>query len=104
MQAVRPEPSPAVLSPSCATIHTKQSDRLFFALGPHTPRLTPEQVELVHSLWLRCGEVLSSEELEHNDIVHFALLELKRALETSHQDKTLESLRRHLHETKPHRT
>jgi len=86
-------------------IYAKNSERLFFSLGPHAPRLTENQIELVHSLWLRCGEALGSEELEHNDIVHFALLELERQIEGRTRDEMLESLKRHLLTSKPgHRT
>jgi len=91
-----PQPKPRLN----VEIYSKNSDRLLFQLGSHAPRLSSEQVELLHSLWLRCGEGLGSEELDHEDIVHFALLELERSVEGVQRDEILRGLRRHLHETK----
>ena len=52
----------------------------FFMLGPHAPNLTMNEVNLVHRLWLRLGDLISPEELHHHDVVHFALNEVQKEI------------------------
>ncbi len=65
-------------------------------LGPHPPRLWPEDVDRLHELWLR----LSEEErlganLHHRDIVGVALRRLERDLNTDgKKEEILEELLR----------
>jgi amino acid transporter len=72
-------------------------------LGPHPPRLTPKEIDLLHSIWLRLSEALAPEELHHNDIVHFALNELLREMEQEGEGPVLERLRQHLEEIRGQR-
>src|SRR5579875_1053399 len=72
-------------------------------LGPHPPRLTPKEIDLLHSIWLRLSEALAPEELHHNDIVHFALNELLREMEQEGEGAVLERLRRHLEQIRGQR-
>ncbi|HWF67875.1 MAG TPA: APC family permease [Acidobacteriaceae bacterium] len=44
-----------------------------FHIGPHAPTLQPEDVELVHQLWLKFRSHSSMEDLHHSDIVTYAL-------------------------------
>ncbi|MGH9615993.1 MAG: APC family permease, partial [Acidobacteriaceae bacterium] len=44
-----------------------------FHIGPHAPALQPQDVELVHQLWLRFRSDPSMKELHHSDIVTYAL-------------------------------
>jgi amino acid transporter len=49
-------------------------------LGPHPPRLWPEDVECLHHLWLRLSERMGSE-LHHRDVLGVALRRLTRDLD-----------------------
>src|SRR4029079_2372543 len=49
-----------------------------FYLGPHVPRLTPKEIDLLHSLWLEVSTDVAPEEIHHHDVVHFSLLELRQ--------------------------
>ena len=52
-----------------------------FFLGPHTPRMRDEDIQLMHRMWL---EITSDREfagLHHYDIVALALQELEKELE-----------------------
>ena len=88
-----PEPKPRltleVVEPS--------GQRWEFFLGPHTPRMRDEDVQLMHRMWL---EVTSDREfagLHHYDIVALALKELERELhEHPTREQILDHLRRQL--------
>ena len=75
----------------------------FFILGPHAPRLTPKEIDLLHKIWLRLRDKLGHEELHHHDIVHFALDELERELDMGQEPDVVERLRKHLSYIKDHR-
>jgi amino acid transporter len=49
--------------------------RVFF-IGPHAPTLSPEDVQLVHRLWLNMRRDPSVSDLHHSDIVTYALTRL----------------------------
>jgi amino acid transporter len=67
-----------------------------FYLGPHSPHLTPKEIDLLHSLWLRFSGELAPAELHHHDIVHFALDELEREIQDGQCDEVRDRLKRHL--------
>ena len=89
-----PQPKPRLN----VEIISKNSERLFYYLGPHSPRLSEKQIELLHRLWLRFGEALGAVELHHQDIVHFALLALERGVEGDQKEQMLRDLKKHLHD------
>src|SRR5262249_16986931 len=64
--------------------------REYFILGPHAPHLTPNEVKLIHETWLHLSDRLSSEEIHHHDIVHFALDELNKELAEGKESEVLE--------------
>jgi amino acid transporter len=66
-----------------------------FHIGPHAPALQPEDVELVHQLWLKFRRDSSMQELHHSDIVTFALDRLASQYKLNQQD-VLQSLRKSL--------
>src|SRR5580698_5891127 len=68
----------------------------FVNLGPHPPRLWPEDVERVHRLWLKLTDRFGSR-LHHRDIVGLALLHFERELENPHAEETLKEVARELH-------
>ena len=74
-----------------------------FYLGPHAPRLTPKEIDLVHKLWLEATECLPLEELHHHDVVHFALAEFERMIADGEAGAAMERLRQHLSEIKSRR-
>jgi hypothetical protein len=64
-------------------------------LGPHPPRLWPEDVDRLHEIWLR----LSAEEhlgarLHHRDVVGLALRRLEEDLESEAKNSVLDDLSR----------
>jgi amino acid transporter len=68
-------------------------------LGPHPPRLWPEDVERLHELWLRLSSKLGSD-LHHRDVVSLALRRLERELDVGREEQLLQNLTRDLHTTK----
>jgi amino acid transporter len=47
-----------------------------FYIGPHAPSLSPEDVQLVHRLWLNMRRDPSATDLHHSDIITYALTRL----------------------------
>jgi amino acid transporter len=47
-----------------------------FYIGPHAPKLSPDDVQLVHRLWLNMRRDPSVPGLHHNDIITYALTRL----------------------------
>jgi hypothetical protein len=72
-----PEPRHAfsleILSPDKASF--------FVNLGPHPPRLWPEDVQRLHGLWLRLSEGEFGSRLHHRDVLGVALRRLERDLD-----------------------
>ena len=96
-----PEPRPRVT----LDIFTPAGQEQVFYLGPHAPRLTPKEIDLLHKIWLSLSDKLGSdEEVHHHDIVHFALTEVERELAEGQDDAVLERLREHLHAIQHHRS
>jgi len=77
-------------------IHLPNGDKVYKVLGPHAPNLTANEVNLLHSLWLRFSDVLAPRELHHHDVVHFALEEVKKEIEEGQEDAIVTRLRAHL--------
>ncbi|HMD31601.1 MAG TPA: APC family permease [Candidatus Acidoferrales bacterium] len=75
-----------------------------FFLGPHTPHLTPNEVSLIHKLWLHYSDVLAPEEVHHHDIVHFALLELEKGMKHGRDPDLIARLRGHMGRNKKNPT
>jgi hypothetical protein len=72
-----PEPrhpfSLEVISPDRATF--------FVNLGPHPPRLWPEDLDRLHNMWLKLTNGTFDSKLHHRDVVGVALQRLERDLE-----------------------
>ena len=47
-----------------------------FYIGPHAPTLSPEDVQLVHRLWLNMRRDPTVQDLHHSDIITYALTRL----------------------------
>jgi hypothetical protein len=69
-------------------ISSPDREPVFVNLGPHPPRLWPEDVERVHQLWLRLTEETElGSKLHHRDVVGVALRALEERLDgRAHED------------------
>lgn len=67
----------------------------FVNLGPHPPRLWPEDVDKLHALWLDLSSELGHD-LHHRDIVGFALRELDNDIHSHGRESVIERLRSQL--------
>ncbi len=87
-----PEPrhpfSLEVISPGRASYYVN--------LGPHPPRLWPEDVERLHSLWLGLTSTDFDSRLHHRDVVGVALRRLERDLETDRRPEAVLDLDKEL--------
>jgi amino acid transporter len=87
-----PEPRPRVTLEIFAPTGQEQ----IFYLGPHAPRLTSKEIDLLHRVWLESSDRLPCEEIHHHDIVHFALAELERQYGSVQDAEVFNRLRDHL--------
>jgi amino acid transporter len=94
-----PEPRPRVT----LEIFTPSGQEQIFYLGPHAPRLTAKEIDLLHKAWLELSDKLPGEEVHHHDIIHFALAEVEREIAEGQGDAVVERLRQHLREIKDRR-
>src|SRR5450631_1817520 len=83
-----PEPRPRLIMEVCAPDGTIRE----FALGPHTPRMRPQDVELMHRLWLNITTDPKFAGAHHYHIVALALEELQRELSTEQRAQLLKKL------------
>jgi amino acid transporter len=94
-----PDPKPHIT----LEIYTPTGQEEIFYLGPHAPRLTPTEIELLHKIWLRFSTQLGEKELHHHDVVHFALAEIEKELANGKNDEILARLKDHLAEIQSRR-
>jgi hypothetical protein len=83
-----PEPRPRLIMEVCAPDGTIRE----YALGPHTPRMRPQDVELMHKLWLNITADPKFAGAHHYHIVALALEELQRELGTEERAQLLQKL------------
>ncbi len=73
---------------------------VFVNLGPHPPRLWPEDVDRLHDLWLRLSDADEvGSKLHHRDIVGVALRRLERDLSQGGSEQVLNDLKNELRKT-----
>ncbi len=65
-------------------------------LGPHPPRLWPEDLERLHDLWLDLTASGFGSKLHHRDVVGVALRRLQRDLETDRRAEAVSDLNQEL--------
>ena len=85
-----PQPRPAL----SLEITYPGEDSKYYNLGPHPPRLWPEDVDLLHDLWLRLSRNGFGSRLHHRDVVGVALRRLKHDLESERRDEVLKDFDR----------
>ena len=61
------------------------SSKVFF-IGPHAPALSPDDVQLVHRLWLNMRRDITMRDLHHSDIITYALTRLAGSYAREKQD------------------
>jgi hypothetical protein len=81
-----PSPRPQL---SLQIINEENGDRRYFNLGPHPPRLWPEDIELLHSLWLDLSEKGLGPKLHHRDVVRVALQRLRSDLRSDGENEVV---------------
>ena len=85
------EKLPEPRHPFSLEIITPDRPSVYVNLGPHPPRLWPEDLDRVHDLWLRLQENFGSK-LHHRDVVGVALRRLEKDLEGERRNEVLEDL------------
>jgi hypothetical protein len=74
---------------------------IFFNLGPHPPRLWPEDVELVHRLWLELSERDTGAKLHHRDVIGVALRRMEEQLRSPKAAEVLTDVIREVSHRQP---
>jgi hypothetical protein len=72
-----------------------------YSLGPHTPRMRPQDVELMHKLWLEITADPKYAGAHHYHIVALALQELERELTTEQRAQLLKKLQEEIDRSNP---
>src|SRR5262245_15369452 len=65
---------------------------IYVNLGPHPPRLWPEDVDLVHEIWLELSEKYAGAKLHHRDVVGVALRRMREQLQTQERDGVIHDI------------
>ncbi|MFZ0293000.1 MAG: APC family permease [Candidatus Sulfotelmatobacter sp.] len=92
-----PEPRPRLTLEVCAPDGAIRE----YAIGPHNPRLRPQDVELMHKLWLDITTDPNYAGAHHYHIVALALEELQRELSTEQRAQLLQKLQDEMHRSEP---
>jgi hypothetical protein len=85
------EKLPEPRHPFSLEIITPDRPSVYVNLGPHPPRLWPEDLDRVHDVWLSLQEKFGSK-LHHRDVVGLALRRLQKDLEGPRKNEVLEDL------------
>ena len=83
-----PEPRPRLTMEVCAPDGSVRE----YLLGPHTPRMRAQDVELMHKLWLDITADPKFAGAHHYHVVALALEELRRELNTEQRAQLLQKL------------
>jgi amino acid transporter len=83
-----PEPRPRL----CLEVYAPDGTAREYMIGPHTPRLRAQDVELMHKLWLDITTDPKYAGAHHYHIVALALEELQRELSTEQRAQLLQKL------------
>ena len=86
-----PEPRPSL---SLEIVAPDEEESIFFNLGPHPPRLWPEDIELVHQLWLELAAKGPGAKLHHRDIVGVALRRMWQEIRSGDADDVVADITR----------
>ncbi len=92
-----PEPRPRLT----IEVHLPDGGVREFALGPHAPRMRPQDVELMHKLWLDVTADPKYAGAHHYHVVALALQELRRELTSDQRAAALAKLLDEMHSDDP---
>ena len=95
-----PEPRPSL---SMEIVVPGEEEPVFYNLGPHPPRLWPEDLDLLHELWLELSAKGPGSKLHHRDIVGVALRRMQESLKTGHSDEVVADVMREISNGSPSR-
>ena len=79
-----------------------EGEALSFYIGPHAPALPPDEVQMVHRLWLDLRRAPEMQELHHSDILTYAISSMARELARD-KSGTLTRLRTCMERVEQHR-
>jgi hypothetical protein len=71
---------------------------IYVNLGPHPPRLWPEDLALLHDLWLRLSQDRFGSRLHHRDVVGVALRRMEKELSNPNNGDLIEEFEKELEE------
>jgi amino acid transporter len=92
-----PEPRPRLCLEVCAPDGSVRE----YTIGPHNPHLRPQDVELMHKLWLNITTDPKFAGTHHYHIVALALEELQRELSTDQRAELLQKLQEEMGRSEP---
>jgi amino acid transporter len=78
--------------PFSMEIITPGRPSIFVNLGPHPPRLWPEDVDLVHEMWLEMSEKYAGAKIHHRDVVGVALRRMMQQLRSDQRDAVVKDI------------
>ena len=65
----------------------------YYNLGPHPPRLWPEDLDLLHKLWLELAEKGAGGSLHHRDVIRVALRRLEADLHSTRGQDVIQEVK-----------
>jgi hypothetical protein len=74
---------------------TPDRPSVYVNLGPHPPRLWPQDLDRAHELWLRLQEAFGAR-LHHRDVIGVALSRLQKDLDSDRREEALSDLEKEL--------
>jgi amino acid transporter len=86
-----PQPRPQL---SLEILDEETGKQTYFNLGPHPPRLWPEDIDLLHRLWLNLSDKGLGHKLHHRDVVRVALRRLESDLQSPNSKEVLREVSR----------
>ena len=88
-----PEPRPNI----ALEIHSPDHSVEEYFLGPHTPRLREQDLELLHKIWLDVSEDPELASLHHYHVIGMALERLEERLQGPQREEILARLKKEMH-------
>ena len=82
-------------------IITPDRPSTFVNLGPHPPRLWPEDVDLVHEIWLELSDKYAGAKVHHRDVVGVALRRMAEQLNSRERDEVVHDILEEIEHRKP---
>jgi magnesium transporter len=84
---------PDTLSARLVVHHHSTGRNDIYFLGAHAPRLTPQDIDLVHRLWLDVTKAVGPH-VHHHDLVRAALVHMSNNLNSPQRDEALDLVRK----------